>query len=68
MKTLGFDIFDDVFDKSYDEYTGVARIEKVYIVLDRILKNHGEKLLVALNTRLQNNILKVKNYIQENIV
>ena len=68
MKTLGFDIFDDVFDKSYDEYTGVARIEKVYILLDRILKNHGEKLLVALNTRLQNNILKVKNYIQENIV
>ena len=27
-----------------------------------------KKLLVALNTRLQNNILKVKNYIQENIV
>ena len=67
-KSLGFDIFDDVFDKSYDEYTGVVRIEKVYILLDRILKNHGEKLLVTLNTRLQNNILKVKNYIQENIV
>lgn len=65
LKSLGFDIFDDVLDKSYDECTGAIRIEKVYTVLEQILKN--EKWLKLLNTRLQNNILKVQNYIQENI-
>ena len=66
LKSLGFDIFDDVLDKSYDTCTGTIRIEKVYTVLDRILKN--EQWLKLLNTRLQNNILKVQNYIQENTV
>ena len=67
LKSLGFDMFDDVLDKSYDNNTGALRIEKVYHVLEDILVNKDELWLKQLSSRLQNNIERVSSYIQENI-
>ena len=68
LKSLGFDMFDDVLDKSYDNDTSAIRIEKVYRVLEGILVNKDELWLEELSGRLQNNIDRVASYIQENIV
>jgi len=68
LKSLGFDMFDDVLDKSYDNDTGAIRIEKVYNVLEDILVNRDSLWLKELSGRLENNIERVASYIQENIV
>jgi len=68
LKSLGFDLFDDVLDKSYDKNTGAIRIEKVYHVLEDILVNKDKLWLKQLSNRLQNNIERATSYIQENIV
>ena len=68
LKSLGFDMFDDVLDKSYDKDTSAVRIEKVYHVLEDILVNKDELWLKELSSRLQNNIERVTSYIRENIV
>ena len=68
LTSLGFDMFDDVLDKSYDNDTGSIRIEKVYHVLEDILVNRDSLWLKELSGRLQNNIDRVASYIQENIV
>jgi len=68
LTSLGFDMFDDVLDKSYDNDTGSIRIEKVYHVLEDILLNKDSLWLEELSGRLQNNIQRVTSYLQENIV
>ena len=66
LKSLGFDMFDDVLDKSYDNDTDEIRIDKVYSVLEGILVNKDKSWLNSLSSRLQHNIERVTSYIQEN--
>lgn len=39
LKKLGFDIFDDLLDKSYDHLSSYMRIDKIFKSLDQLLKN-----------------------------
>lgn len=66
LKTLGFDMFDDVLDKSYDSEQGEVRIERLYATLHGILINKDKEWIEQLSPRLQHNIDKVRSYIQEN--
>ena len=65
LKTLGFDMFDDVLDKNYDSVEGKVRIEKVYATLEDILINKDKLWIKQLSPRLQRNIDKVRSYIEE---
>jgi len=67
LKSLGFDMFDDVLDKSYDLKQGADRIEGVYAILEGLLIHKDKEWLEQLAHRLQHNIDKVRSYIQENI-
>lgn len=39
LKRMGFDIFDDIIDKSYDTASGYNRIDAVFKALEKLLEN-----------------------------
>ena len=39
LKTLGFDIFDDIIDKSYDSESSYIRVDTVFKSLEKLLQN-----------------------------
>jgi len=53
LKSLGFDTFDDVIDKSYDSGLGYTKIDKIYQSLNHVL--HQKNLVKKLETRLAKN-------------
>jgi hypothetical protein len=61
LKSMGFDIFDDIIDKSYDMYYSYDRIDKVFLELDRFLAKDFK--LLSIKERLINNQKKVNDFI-----
>ena len=55
LKRMGFDIFDDVIDKSYDSEYGIVRVDAVYKSLGKLLSNTLDmnKLLPRLEANKQ---------------
>ena len=69
LKELGFDIFDDIIDKTYDNKSYYDRIEHVYGSLDHVLRNLTEiKQSADIKQRLEKNRQKMIEYLikQEN--
>lgn len=63
LKSLGFDIFDDIIDKTYDLAYSYKRVDEVYIALDKLLNNNLD--MVLLKDRLIKNQKRVNEYILE---
>ena len=55
LKKLGFDIFDDVIDKNYDNLESYWRIDYLYAVLDGMLTNYDLGWFETLIPRLEKN-------------
>ena len=55
LKKLGFDIFDDVIDKTYDNLESYWRIDHLYAVLDGMLTNYDLGWFETLIPRLEKN-------------
>ena len=60
LKEQGFDIFEDIFDSSYDDiYDKTERLEKIFDVVDNFLKNNNlsqlEKIREDIFPRLLHN-------------
>lgn len=66
LKKLGFDIFDDIIDKTYDDKISYSRIEHLYGVLDGILTNYNLKWFETLIPRLEKNKKIANNFLLEN--
>lgn len=63
LKSLGFDIFDDIIDKSYDLSYSYGRVERVFGELDKFLKQDFD--LYPIKDRLLANQQRVNQYITE---
>lgn len=64
--SLGFDMFDDIIDKSYDNLEGFERIESVYNTLEGILLNKDELWLDNLQPRIKANSQRVIEWFEKN--
>ena len=64
LKSMGFDTFDDVIDKSYDYGLGYTKIDKIYQNLNHVL--HQENLIKKLESRLKHNQQVLNEFIKEN--
>jgi len=53
LKDMGFDIFDDIIDKSYDTEYGYIRIDKIFNSLGKFLSENSN--IDSLYERLKNN-------------
>ena len=63
LKSLGFDIFDDIIDKSYDVSYSYTRVDKIFVELDKFLKKDID--LRSIKDRLLANQQRVNQYILE---
>jgi hypothetical protein len=63
LKNLGFDIFDDVIDKTYDDRPDFFKIDHIYKSLDQLLTGSGPNLLKKLKLRLKKNSKLMKEFI-----
>lgn len=64
LKNIGFDIFDDVIDKSsYDQMLKFYRIDRIYDLLNILLSKHSLKLMKKLKSRLEKNSKLMKEFI-----
>ena len=59
LKNLGFDIFDDIIDKSYDSSSSYMRVDAVFNSLGELLRNPVD--MQALLPRLQANKRVLEN-------
>jgi hypothetical protein len=66
LKELGFDIFDDLVDKSYDFKSGYDRIDHLYSSLDRFLKNNTVDIFEKIKSRLEKNQARANQFIVDN--
>lgn len=66
LKDLGFDIFDDVIDKTYDQHEDQTRIDGVYSSLEGILVHKDSIWLQSLEDRFWHNRQRAIQYIMEN--
>lgn len=55
LKKLGIDIFDDVFDKSYDEKENYIRMDNIFYSLNEFLSQNSVKDLAKFHNRLEAN-------------
>jgi len=64
LKSMGFDIFDDIIDKSsYDQLLKFYRIDRIYDLLNILLNKHSLKLMKKLKSRLEKNSKLMKEFI-----
>lgn len=64
LKSIGFDIFDDIIDKSsYDQLLKFYRINRIYDLLDILLNKYDLQLMKKLKSRLEKNSKLMKEFI-----
>ena len=68
LKELGFDIFDDIIDKTYDDKNYHDRVEHVYGSLDYVLRNFEKiKNSKEINQRLEKNKERMTKYVKDQV-
>lgn len=68
LKELGFDIFDDIIDKTYDSKNHYDRVEHVYGSLDQVLRNFAQiKNSKDIIKRLEKNRQRMIDYVNEQV-
>jgi len=65
LKGLGFDIFEDILDKSYDSVSGYTRVDKVFNSLQKYLSNPIDYSTIL--DRLESNRKKLREIRGEGI-
>ena len=65
LKDLGYDIFEDIIDKSYDTSLSYIRVDQIYNSLEEFLKTDPGNLL-KLESRLKHNQQVLNEFIKEN--
>lgn len=65
LKGLGFDIFDDVIDKLYDNKTTFSRIDHIYGSLETLFCVHDLSIMNKLKPRLEKNSRLMKEFLSD---